>query len=88
MEEHMRIVMAEGHYFGSSSNHLSEHVGDAQGRLLQMFNTSRAEYTVVFTSGFTAACRLVADAYPFQKGSPLLLCQDNHEAVRQVLAFT
>jgi molybdenum cofactor sulfurtransferase len=87
MEQHMRLVMAEGHMFGTKSTSSAEYAASAQSRLLEMLHTSRSEYCVVFTTGMKASYRLVASAYPFQKGSPLLLCQDNHDAVNQVTSL-
>jgi hypothetical protein len=84
MEEHMRIVMAEGYMVGAKPTGTAEYAAMAQARLLEMLNASRSEYSVVFTTGLKASYRLVANAYPFQKNSPLLLCQDNHDAVNQV----
>lgn len=83
MEEHTRLVM-EGHMFGANSSTTVEYAASSQGRLSQLLNTTKAEYSIVFTSGLRASYRLVANAYPFLKGSPLLLCQDNHDAVSQV----
>lgn len=51
-----------------------------------MLNTTRSSYSVVFTTGLKASYRLVANAYPFQKNSPILVCQDNHDAVNQLIA--
>ncbi|KAG0596630.1 hypothetical protein M758_UG271000 [Ceratodon purpureus] len=86
MEEHMKIVMAEGHMFGAKTSGTAEYAAMAQARLLKMLNTSRSEYSVVFTTGLKASYRLVANAYPFQKNSPILLCQDNHDAINQLIA--
>ncbi|KAJ8268135.1 hypothetical protein COCON_G00133070 [Conger conger] len=38
-------------------------------RILQHFNTSPEEYTVVFTSGCTAALKLVAESFPWKTAS-------------------
>ncbi|XP_048367698.1 molybdenum cofactor sulfurase isoform X2 [Sphaerodactylus townsendi] len=38
-------------------------------RLLQHFNTTVEDYTVIFTSGCTAALKLVAEAFPWVPGS-------------------
>lgn len=84
MEEHMRLVMAEGQLFGANSATAAEYAASSLNRLLQLLNTTNSEYSIVFTTGLKAAYRLVANAYPFQKGSPILLCQDNHDAVSQV----
>ncbi|XP_024391522.1 uncharacterized protein [Physcomitrium patens] len=85
-EEHTRILMAQEHDFGiDSTSNLYHHVSAVHASLLKMFNTTKAAYSVVFSTSFRTAYRLVANAYPFRKGSPLLLCQDNHECVRQLL---
>lgn len=84
MEEHMRLVMAEGHMFGANSSTAAEYAASSQERLLQLLNTTKSEYSIVFTTGLKASYRLIANAYPFQKGSPLLLCQDNHDTVGRV----
>lgn len=81
----MKIVMSEGPMFGAKSSGTAEYATMAQVRLLKMLNTSRSEYSVVFTTGLKASYRLVANAYPFQKNSPSLFCQDNHDAINQVL---
>lgn len=39
-------------------------------RLLQHFNTTVEDYTVIFTSGCTAALKLVAEAFPWVPQSP------------------
>lgn len=39
-------------------------------RLLQHFNTTVEDYTVIFTSGCTAALKLVAEAFPWAPSSP------------------
>lgn len=86
MEEHMKIVMAQGHMFVGKSSSSADYASMAQVRLLEMFHTDSTEYTVVFTTGLKASFRLVANAYPFRKGSPILVAQDNHDAVNQLTA--
>lgn len=81
----MKIVMAQGHMFVGKSSSSADYASMAQVRLLEMFHTDSTEYTVVFTTGLKASFRLVANAYPFRKGSPILVAQDNHDAVNQVL---
>lgn len=64
IEEHMKIVTAQGHMFSGGPGSSDEYAAMAQGRLLQMFKTSRSEYSVVFTTGLNASYRLVANSYP------------------------
>lgn len=84
----MKIVTAQGHMFSGGPGSSDEYAAMAQGRLLQMFKTSRSEYSVVFTTGLNASYRLVANSYPFQKGSPILVCQDIHDSANQVQSHT
>ena len=86
----MKILMEEGPCLGSASvssssdNPLLMYVSETEDRLLRMLNTTSAHYSIIFTAGFQESFRLVADNYPFQRGSTLLVCQDNHAAVRPV----
>lgn len=91
VEQHLEILLAEGPCLGSASvvsssdNPLFVHVIDTQKRLLQMLNTTSSHYSIIFTVGFQESFRLVAESYPFLRGSPLLVCQDNHAAVRPLI---
>ncbi|XP_077125673.1 molybdenum cofactor sulfurase isoform X1 [Ranitomeya variabilis] len=84
--------MLENVYGNPHSNNLSstlthdtiEHV---RYRVLQHFNASSEDYTVIFTSGCTAALKLVADNFPWtrrssiQEGSHFVYLTDNHTSV-------
>lgn len=53
-------------------------------RILEHFNTSPEEYTVIFTSGCTASLRLVAESFPWSSGEPgsrFCYLTDNHTSV-------
>ncbi|XP_061445641.1 molybdenum cofactor sulfurase isoform X2 [Rhineura floridana] len=56
-------------------------------RILQHFNTSVEDYTVIFTSGSTAALKLVAEAFPWMPetledpGSRFCYLTDSHTSV-------
>ncbi|XP_053323232.1 molybdenum cofactor sulfurase [Spea bombifrons] len=56
-------------------------------RILEHFNTTAEEYTVIFTSGTTAALKLVAETFPWTSANPdgtgSLFCYltDNHTSV-------
>eukprot|EP00250_Pteridium_aquilinum_P008713 c18154_g1_i1 orf=100-1776(+) len=92
VEEHMRVLLEEGPNLGSvslsnaSSSDLMSYVFDTQQRLLRLLNTDKSEYSVIFTTGFTAGYRLFGDIYPFHKGSSLLALSDNHESVKHVIS--
>ncbi|KAJ6445262.1 cysteine desulfurase [Purpureocillium lavendulum] len=50
-------------------------------RVLSYLNASPDEYQVIFTPNATGAAKLVGEAYPFRKGSKLVLSSDNHNSV-------
>lgn len=56
-------------------------------RILQHFNTTIEDYTVIFTSGSTAALKLVAEAFPWvpetseEPGSRFCYLTDSHTSV-------
>ncbi|KAM9308264.1 molybdenum cofactor sulfurase [Gastrophryne carolinensis] len=84
--------LSENVYGNPHSNNLSsrlthdtiEHV---RYRILQHFNTSAEDYSVIFTSGSTAALKLVADTFPWtprgsdHAGSHFCYLSDNHTSV-------
>ncbi|XP_060103805.1 molybdenum cofactor sulfurase isoform X2 [Heteronotia binoei] len=63
-------------------------------RLLQHFNTTVEDYTAIFTSGCTAALKLVAEAFPWVPGSPeepgsrFCYLTDSHTSVVGMRAIT
>ncbi|XP_070584996.1 molybdenum cofactor sulfurase [Erythrolamprus reginae] len=56
-------------------------------RILQHFNTTTEDYTVIFTSGSTASFKLIAEAFPWmpenvwEPGSRFCYLTDNHTSV-------
>ncbi|MFC6885179.1 aminotransferase class V-fold PLP-dependent enzyme [Actinomadura yumaensis] len=59
----------------------------ARAAVLAHFNASPDEYAVVFTPNATGACRLVGEAYPFRRGSRLVLTADNHNSVNGIREY-
>jgi selenocysteine lyase/cysteine desulfurase len=55
--------------------------------ILSFFNASPDEYAVIFTPNATGACRLVAEAYPFDAGARLVLTADNHNSVNGIREY-
>ncbi|GAA2007684.1 aminotransferase class V-fold PLP-dependent enzyme [Catenulispora subtropica] len=56
-------------------------VEQTRAAVLEHFGADPAEYAVVFTPNATGACRLVGEAFPFDKRSRLVLPLDNHNSV-------
>jgi selenocysteine lyase/cysteine desulfurase len=59
----------------------------ARDKVRDWFNAAPEEYAVIFTPNATAACRLVGEAYPFGRGTPLVLTADNHNSVNGLRRF-
>jgi selenocysteine lyase/cysteine desulfurase len=64
-----------------------ELVASARRAVLTHLNASPDEYAVIFTANATAACRLVGEAYPFDRGRALVLTFDNHNSVNGIRQF-
>jgi selenocysteine lyase/cysteine desulfurase len=56
----------------------------ARAAVLRFLNASPDEYTAIFTSNATGACRLVGEAYPFGTDTAYLLTFDNHNSVNGI----
>src|SRR6266545_5055026 len=62
-------------------------VDRTRAAILSHFNASPEEYAVIFTPNATGACRLVAEAYPFDSGARLVLTADNHNSVNGIREY-
>src|SRR5437868_5056410 len=62
-------------------------IDDARAAILRFFNASPDDYAVIFTANATGACRLVGEAYPFQRGARLVLTGDNHNSANGIREF-
>ncbi|KAI1902016.1 hypothetical protein AGOR_G00040370 [Albula goreensis] len=63
-------IYGNPHSHNPSSRLTHDTVECVRYRILQHFNTSPEEYTVVFTSGSTAALKLVAESFPWKAATP------------------
>lgn len=62
-------------------------IDQAKSAILAHFRASADEYAVIFTHNASAACRLVAEAYPFDAGARFVLTCDNHNSVNGIREF-
>ncbi|XP_031593761.1 molybdenum cofactor sulfurase isoform X1 [Oreochromis aureus] len=75
------------HSHNPSSRLTHDTVDRVRYRVLQHFNTTPEEYSVIFTSGCTAALKLVAESFPWrshtesQAGSHFCYLTDSHTSV-------
>lgn len=82
-----------GHCYGNphsenpTSSASTELVERTRAAILGFFDASPDEYEVIFTPNATGACRLVGEAYPFGRGSRLVLTGDNHNSANGIREF-
>jgi selenocysteine lyase/cysteine desulfurase len=65
----------------------TELIERARRRVLEHFSAPPDEYAAIFTANATAACRIVAEAYPFGPRSRLVVTCDNHNSVNGIREF-
>ncbi|KZV31597.1 molybdenum cofactor sulfurase-like [Dorcoceras hygrometricum] len=69
------------HSQNNSSLMTSDIVGEARLQVLDFFNASPGEYKCVFTSGATAALKLVGETFPWSNQSTFMYTMENHNSV-------
>uniref|UniRef100_A0A672R208 Molybdenum cofactor sulfurase n=1 Tax=Sinocyclocheilus grahami TaxID=75366 RepID=A0A672R208_SINGR len=89
-----RNVYGNPHSHNPSSRLTHDTVESVRYRILGHFNTCPEEYSVIFTSGCTAALKLVADTFPWKAasnegpGSQFCYLTDNHTSVVGIRGVT
>ncbi|MEW5982937.1 MAG: aminotransferase class V-fold PLP-dependent enzyme [Acidobacteriota bacterium] len=80
-------LLGNPHSVSPASLAATELVEGGRHRILQFFNASPDEYTLVFTANATHALKLVGESYPFGPGGRFLLTFDNHNSVNGIREF-
>ena len=70
-----------------TSSQASTRAIDAARRLVLRALDAGDDYVVCFTANATAAIKLVAEAYPFDRRRPFVLTADNHNSVNGISEF-
>lgn len=90
VRDHQRLLY---HLLGnpqssSPASTLSAHlVEQTRTHILHFFNADPRKYTVIFTANATAAIKLIAESFPFRRGSTLVLSADNHDSVNGIQEY-
>ncbi|MGW0793651.1 aminotransferase class V-fold PLP-dependent enzyme [Streptomyces sp. NPDC002692] len=74
-------VFGNPHSESPASRASGQLLAEARRAVLAHFGADPAEYAVIFTPNATGALRLVGEAYPFRRGSRLVMSLDNHNSV-------
>ncbi|KAM3605669.1 uncharacterized protein V6R79_002657 [Siganus canaliculatus] len=89
-----RNLYGNPHSHNPSSRLTHDTIEMVRYRVLQHFNTTPEEYSVIFTSGCTAALKLVAESFPWrpqtesEAGSRFSYLTDNHTSVVGIRGLT
>lgn len=89
-----RNVYGNPHSHNPSSRLTHDTVEGVRYRVLQHFNATPEEYSVIFTSGCTAALKLVAESFPWrpqtrsEAGSHFCYLTDSHTSVVGIRGLT
>jgi selenocysteine lyase/cysteine desulfurase len=84
LERLAETVLGNPHSQSVASLRSTEFIEDARRLVLAFFAADPDEYEVVFTANASAALRLVGEAFPFARGSRLVLSADNHNSVNGI----
>lgn len=74
-------VFGNPHSAGSPSMRSASHLTAARQRVLNFFGADPAQYDVIFTPNASGGAKIVAECFPFTRGSAFLLTFDNHNSV-------
>ncbi len=80
-------VLGNPHTESPASVPATERVQAARADVLDFFDADPNEYVVVFTANASGALKLVGEAFPFERGSRLVLTADNHNSVNGIRSF-
>jgi selenocysteine lyase/cysteine desulfurase len=80
-------ILGNPHSDSPASRASTEAIGRARAAVLRFFDADPTEYEIVFTANASGALRLVGEAFPFRRGSRLVLAADNHNSVNGIRAF-
>ena len=91
LRDHMELlhnnVFGNPHSLNPTSQATTALCEHARAFVLEYFNASPDEYTVIFTSNASNALKLVGEAYPFKPDGQFLLLFDNHNSVNGIREF-
>ncbi|KAL4598330.1 hypothetical protein ACB092_11G052900 [Castanea dentata] len=74
-------VYGNPHSQSDSSSATCEIVREARQQVLEYFNASPKDYKCIFTSGASAALKLVGEAFPWSQKSCFMYTMENHNSV-------
>jgi selenocysteine lyase/cysteine desulfurase len=80
-------VLGNPHSENGPSLHSTALINETRTKLLRFLDASPQEYAVIFVANTSAAIKLVAESFPFDGETPLVLSADNHNSMNGVREF-
>ncbi|XP_068643904.1 molybdenum cofactor sulfurase-like isoform X2 [Aristolochia californica] len=91
VEKHMEFLLQEAkpwagqiYTTNNSSSQDMDYINITSNRLLELFNTTEKDYTIIFTPDVASTYCLFSEMHPFHKGTVLLINEDNHEYIYHI----
>ncbi|KAJ0971578.1 hypothetical protein J5N97_019537 [Dioscorea zingiberensis] len=91
VENHMQFLLEDAHPFlgstyirGKQSGLQYNHLDKTCEHILDLLNTNKDEYSVIFTSGISSCYRHFGEMHHFPKGSLVLTVQDHQKFIQQM----
>ncbi len=82
-----QVVLGNPHSESRPSRAATGDVESARRAILAFLHADPDEYVAVLTSNASAACRLVGESFPYERGSVLAVTLDNHNSVNGLGEF-
>lgn len=82
-----RVVLGNPHSDSVASRASTRLIEQAREAVLAFLDAPPDEYDVCFTANASGALRLVGEAFPFERGSRLVLAADNHNSVNGIRTY-
>jgi molybdenum cofactor sulfurtransferase len=86
-QDMLTSVYANPHSHSALGSRTEELIHKARGHVYQLLHVSPHQYDVVFTSGATAACKLVAESFPFGESGVFSYPMNAHTSVLGMRAY-
>ena len=80
-------VLGNPHSENGPSLHSTALINQTRTKVLRFLDASPDDYTVIFVANASAAIKLVAESFPFDDDTPLVLSADNHNSMNGVREF-
>ena len=82
-----RGIFGNPHAESDPSRASTSMIMTARELVLRFLDADPDRYTVCFTANTSAAIKLVAESYPFDRDAALVLCSDNHNSVNGIRQY-